>query len=142
MNPIKTFEPMVGAHVHDVLNNMWITLSTDDVADMERSIRAYGREGGLENWDGYILDGWLPPEATPPATIRTPGPGENRSQLAAIRLAFDANALGDFMLSQEQMESIIAEARAEAVAEAIELVKDAELPSEACDRLVTRLRQL
>jgi hypothetical protein len=142
MNPIKTFKPTVGAHVHDVLNNVWMTLTAEDVADMERSIRDYGRKSGLENWDGYVLDAWLPPEATPPATIRTPGPGEGRSQLAAIRLAVKANATSDFMLPQEQVEAIISEARAEGVAEAIELVRQADLPPEAQDRLVMRLRQL
>jgi hypothetical protein len=37
MNPIRTFKPTVGAHVHDTLNNMWMTLTAEDVADMERS---------------------------------------------------------------------------------------------------------
>jgi hypothetical protein len=27
MNPISTFEPMIGAHVHDTLDNLWITLT-------------------------------------------------------------------------------------------------------------------
>jgi hypothetical protein len=140
MNPISTFEPMVGAHVHDSLNNMWITLTTHDVAAMQRRVRKYGREDGIENWDGLILDGWLPPEETPPPTIRTPGPGA--SQLDAIRLALTAGAMSEYMISPEQLEAIIAEARAEAVAEAIGLVEAADLPPDALDRLVARLRQL
>jgi hypothetical protein len=140
MNPIRTFRPTVGAHVHDALNNVWMTLTADDVAEMERDTRKYGRERGIENWDGFVLDGWLPPEATPPPTIRTPGPGA--SQLAAIRVALSSGAMSDYMIGPEQLEAIIAEARGEGVAEAIALVEAADLPSGAREALLTRLRQL
>jgi hypothetical protein len=144
MNPISTFEPTIGAHVHDTLNNLWITLTATDVEEMERDLRKQGRrDWAIENWDGFILDGWLPPEATPPATIRTPGPGKIGSQLQAVRLALNTNALEDFSLHREQVKAVISEARREAVAEALELVKAAEgLSEEARDRLLTRLRQL
>jgi len=39
MNPISTFEPTIGAHVHDTLNNLWITLTATDVEEMERDLR-------------------------------------------------------------------------------------------------------
>jgi hypothetical protein len=47
MNPIKTFQPTVGAHVHDTLNNVWITLEAEHVVDMERGIHNYGRERAI-----------------------------------------------------------------------------------------------
>ena len=139
MNPIKSFQPTVGAHVHDALNNVWITLKAEHVADMERGIRQYGRESGIENWDGFILDGWLPPEATPPETIRTPGPGAN-SQLDAIRVALRAHAMSDYMLMPEQVEAIMSEARAEAVEGVIELAKETVASADARDRFVAQLR--
>jgi hypothetical protein len=36
VNPISTFEPTVGAHVHDTLSNIWMTLTADDVEEMQR----------------------------------------------------------------------------------------------------------
>jgi hypothetical protein len=142
VNPISSFEPVVGAHVHDSLNNVWITLTAEHVAEMERELRKHGRRDlAIENWDGFMLDGWLPPEATPPETIRTPGPGAN-SQLDAIRVALRANAMSDYMLMAEQVEAIIAEARSEGIAEAMALVEQADLPADARDRLVASLRQL
>jgi hypothetical protein len=66
----------------------------------------------------------LPPEVTPPATIRTPGPGEIRSQLQAVRVALNANALEDFSLHREQLEALISEARAEGIADAIKLLEE------------------
>jgi hypothetical protein len=141
MNPISTFEPTAGAHVHDALNNVWMTLTGEDVAEMQRELREHGRrDWAIENWDGFVLDGWLPPEATPPATVRTPGPGA--SQLEAIRIALRADALSEYMLHAEQLEAIIAEARAEGIADAVALVEKADLPLEARDRLIARMRQL
>jgi hypothetical protein len=46
MNPISTFEPTVGAHVHDVLNNIWMTLTADDVDEMQRELRELVGETG------------------------------------------------------------------------------------------------
>jgi hypothetical protein len=142
MNPISTFVPTVGAHVHDTLNNMWITLTAEDVEDMESELREHGRrERAFENWDGFILDGWLPPEVTPPPTVRTPGPGD--SQLQTVRIALNSNAIEHFSLHREQVEAMISEARAEGISEAVRLVEQAEaLPESARDWLLVRLRQL
>ena len=142
MNPISTFEPTVGAHVHDTLNNIWMTLTADDVDEMQRELREHGRrDWAIENWDGFILDAWLPPEATPPATIPTPGPDGSRIQ--AVRLALKANAIEDFSLHRDEIEAIISEARAEGIAEATKLVDEAEgIPEKERERLIVRLRQL
>ena len=141
MNPISTFEPIVGAHVHDVLNNIWMTLTAEDLADMKAAAATQGREDGIENWDGFILNAWLPTEATPPATIPTPGP--DGSRLQAVRLALNANAIGDFSLHRDELEAIISEARAEGIAEAAKLVDAADgLAEKDRERLIIRLRQL
>jgi hypothetical protein len=142
VNPISTFEPTVGAHVHDTLNNIWMTLTADDVDEMQRELREHGRrDWAIENWDGFILDAWLPPEATPPATIPTPGPDGSRIQ--AVRLALKANAIEDFSLHRDEIEAIIAEARAEGIAEATKLVETAEgIPEKDRERLIVRLQQL
>ena len=71
-------------------NNISMTLTAEDVADMKESVATHGREDGILNWDGFILDSWLPPEANPPATIPTPGP--DGSRLQAVRLALNSNA--------------------------------------------------
>ena len=142
MNPISTFEPTVGAHVHDVLNNIWMTLTADDVDEMQRELREHGRRHwAIENWDGFVLDAWLPPEATPPATIPTPTPDWSRIQ--AVRLALKTNAIEDFSLRRDEIEAIISEARAEGIAEATKLVEAADgLSEEDRERLIVRLRQL
>jgi hypothetical protein len=133
VNPISTFEPTVGAHVHDTLSNIWMTLTADDVEEMQRE--------RIENWDGFVLDAWLPPEATPPATIPTPGP--DRSRIQAVRLALKANAIEDFSLHRDELEAILSEARAEGIAEATKLVDEAEgIPEKERERLIIRLRQL
>src|SRR5829696_1200815 len=138
MNPISTFEPIVGAHVHDVLNNIWMTLTAEDLADMKAAAATHGREDGIENWDGFILNAWLPTEATPPATIPTPGP--DGSRLQAVRLALNANAIGDFSLHRDELEAIISEARAEGIAEAAKLVDAADgLAEKDRERLIIRL---
>jgi hypothetical protein len=142
VNPISTFEPTVGAHVHDTLNNIWMTLTADDVDEMQRELREHGRrDWAIENWDGFILDAWLPPEETPPATIPTPGPDGSRIQ--AVRLALKADAIDDFSLHRDEIEAIISEARAEGIAEATKLVEAADgLSEKDRERLIVRLRQL
>jgi hypothetical protein len=141
VSPISTFEPTVGAHVHDVLNNIWMTLTAEDVADMKKWAARRGREDGIENWDGFVLDAWLPPEAIPPATIPTPGPDGSRIQ--AVRLALNANAIEDFSIHRDDIEAIVSEARAEGIADAIKLVEAADgLQEKERERLIVRLRQL
>jgi hypothetical protein len=58
---MSTFKPAVGVRVYDALNDEWFALTPEYLADMEREIAAYGWKRGTENWDGMILDGWLPP---------------------------------------------------------------------------------
>jgi hypothetical protein len=100
-----------------------------------------GREDGIENWDGFVLDAWLPPEAIPPATIPTPGPDGSRIQ--AVRLALNANAIEDFSIHRDDIEAIVSEARAEGIADAIKLVEAADgLQEKERERLIVRLRQL
>src|SRR5215203_4346586 len=95
----------------------------------------------IGEWDGFVLDAWLPPEATPPATIPTPGP--DGSRLLAVRLAMKANAIEDFSLHRDEIEAIISEARAEGIAEATKLVEAADgLSEKERERLIVRLRQL
>ena len=61
-NPMSTFKPAVGVRVHDALNDEWFALTPKYVAAMEQEIAEFGWKRGTENWDGLILDGWLPPD--------------------------------------------------------------------------------
>ena len=54
-----------------------------------------------------------------------------------------ANAIEDFSLHRDEIEAIIAEARAEGIAEATKLVETAEgIPEKDRERLIVRLQQL
>jgi hypothetical protein len=45
--------------VHDGLNDRWFSLTPDWAEDMKQNAHPDYRRGLLE-WDGLILDGWLP----------------------------------------------------------------------------------
>jgi hypothetical protein len=54
-----------------------------------------------------------------------------------------ANAIEDFSLHRDEVEAILAEARAEGIAEATKLVEAADgIPAKERERLIIRLRQL
>lgn len=70
MNPMDSFRPEVGAHVYDGLNDRWITLTEDMVEHMEASASERVQEGRrgrklYDDWDGLMLEGWLPAGESP-----------------------------------------------------------------------------
>jgi len=70
-------------------------------------------------------------------------PGAGWLSVQAVRLALNANAIGDFSLHRDELEAIISEARAEGIAEAAKLVDAADgLAEKDRERLIIRLRQL
>ena len=59
---MNEFVPEEGVMVHDGLNDHWFSLTPDWAKDMKLNAHPNYRRALLE-WDGLILDGWLPGSA-------------------------------------------------------------------------------
>lgn len=65
MEPMDTFRPAVGVSVFDGLNERWITLDEEMVAHMEKHASGRGARERYADWDGFMLEGWVPADKCP-----------------------------------------------------------------------------